>query len=107
MASLEMRQSSKWWYGRWRANNRLHVRNLDIEIEGRRPASINETSDRRFEASRAKADAKLAELVQQSKSRRAEELVQTLHEIRTGSRIATITIDQMHDRWARIPRRRG
>jgi len=77
------------------------------EIDGKRPASVNDTSDRKFEASRAKAMAKLEDLVQQSKSRRAEELVQTLHEIRTGARVATVTIEQMHERWIRIPRRRG
>ena len=107
MASLEMRKDSKWWYGRWRARNKLHVVNLDIEIEGLRPASVNQTSNRLFEASRARAKAKLIELAQQSKNRRAEELVQTLHEIRTGSRVSTIVIDQVYDRWIKIPRRRG
>ncbi len=107
MASLEMRKDSKWWYGRWRARNQLYVRNLDVVIDGIRPASVKQTSDRRFEASRAIAMAKLNELVGQSKNRRAEELVQTLHEIRTGSRVGAIAIDQMYDRWIRIPRRRG
>jgi integrase len=107
MACLEMRTGSKWWYGRWRARNQLFVRNLDIEIEGERPSSVNKTSDRRFEASRAKAQAKLNELVEQSKSRRAEELVQTLHEIRTGTRISTIALDKLYDRWGKIPRRKG
>lgn len=107
MACLEMRKGSKWWYGRWRSRNQLYVRNLAIEIEGKRSNSVSQNGDRRFEASRAKAQAKLNELVEQSKSRRAEELIQTLHVIRTGTRVSTIPIDQMYDRWSKIPRRRG
>jgi integrase len=107
MACLEMRKDSKWWYGRWRARNKLHVVNLDIEIEGKRSSSVSQNGDRRFEASRAKAQAKLNELVEHSKSRRAEELVQTLHVIRTGTRVSTIAIDQMYERWSKISRRRG
>jgi integrase len=106
MACLEMRKGSKWWYGRWQSSGKLYVRNLDVVIEGKRPASVNTTGDRRFEASRAKALAKLEETIQQAKSRRAEELVQTLHEIRTGSRVGSIAVEQLYDRWVGIPRRR-
>ena len=107
MACLEMRKGSKWWYGRWHARNKLYVVNLDVVIEGKRPASVRQTSDRLFEASRAKAQAKLNGWVAQFKSRRAEELIQTLHEIRTGSRVGAIAIDQMAERWLKIPRRKS
>ena len=97
MACLELRKGSRWWYGRWCANNQVFVKNLDIPIAGARPPSISQEGDRRFEQSRAKAQAKLDELVSRSRERRrSEELVQTLHEIREDSIITFYpnTLDQ-------------
>ena len=54
MACLEMRKDSKWWYGRWTTQGQTSVKNLDLEIEGRRPESINAEGDRRFGQSRAR-----------------------------------------------------
>lgn len=106
MPSLEIRATSKWWYGRWVANGKTYVRNLRVEIDGKRPASINGNGDRRFEASRAIANAELARIANDAQSRkRAETLVQTLHEIKTGRQIESIPLARIYDEWTQAPRR--
>ena len=58
-------------------------KNLGVEIEGVIPPSLRQRGDKAFERSRAKAQAAL-EILQHDAKRRstAEELVQTIHEIR-------------------------
>ncbi len=36
----------------------------------------------------------------------AEELVQTIHDIRTGARVSSILLDEVKVRWNALPRRR-
>lgn len=71
------------------------------------PPTLAETGDIIFERSRAKAQAALEKL-QLDLNRRstAEELVQTIHEIRTGARVSSISLDDMGARWNALPRRR-
>ena len=58
-----------------------------------------------FERSRAKAA--LENLLLDLKKRStAEELVQTIHEIRTGERIQTLPLNEAAPRWKALPRRR-
>jgi len=60
-----------------------------------------------FERSRAKAQAALEKLQLDFKKRStAEELVQTIHEIRTGARVSSILLDEVKVRWNALPRRR-
>jgi hypothetical protein len=60
-----------------------------------------------FERSRAKAQAALERLQFELKRRStAEELVQTIHEIRTGARVASIALNDAGARWNALPRRR-
>lgn len=104
---LEMRKSSKWWYGRFNSAGKVYCKNLGIKIEGERPCSITNEGDRRFEQSRAKAQAHLDQLINDASRRKtSEELVQTLHEIQTGRRIQSIPLNQMYEAWEAIPRRR-
>jgi integrase len=108
MATLELRKSSRWWYGRWTENGRTIVRNLDVEVLGQRPSESDGHADRPFEKSRAAADAKLQELVRESRTRKhVEGLAQAVHVARTGHRIGTIPITGIFDAWMALPRRRS
>lgn len=106
--SLELRRNvSEWWYGRLQANGRRYVKNLGIKVEGRIPPTLRQTGDIIFERSRAKAQAALEKAQAEVKRRSsAEELVQTLHEIRTGSRVRSIPLDELSARWDGLLRRR-
>ena len=107
MSCLEMRKGSKWWYGRWSTKGQTSVKNLDIEIEGRRPASINLEGDRRFEQSRTRAQVKLEGLARTATgNRRASELVQELHRLQTGQRISSIALTGITQAWLAMPRRK-
>lgn len=106
--SLEIRRGkSKWWYGRVMINGESVVKNLGVEIKGTIPPSLKQQSDLPFERSRAKAQAALEVLQRDFKKRStAEELVQTIHEIRTGARIHSIPLQDAAARWKALPRRR-
>src|SRR5208283_4443549 len=107
--ALELRPGrSKWWYGRVKANGRRFAKNLGVEVRGVVPASLSEQGDIVFERSRAKAQAALEKLQLDMKKRStAEELVQTIHEIRTGARVSSISLDEIGARWKALPRRRS
>jgi integrase len=76
-------------------------------VRGIIPASLAELGDAAFERSRAKAQAALEKLQLDMKKRgNAEELVQMLHEIRTGARISSIPINEVSARWCGVLRRR-
>jgi len=101
------RGRSKWWYGRAEVNGRKLNKNLGVEVKGVVPASLSQQGDLEFERSRAKALAALEKFQLDLKKRStAEELVQTLHEIRTGSRVTDIALNEIGSRWKTLPRRR-
>lgn len=106
--ALEIQKGrSNWWYGRVTVNGRDVVKNLGVQIKGAMPASLREQGDAIFERSRAKAQAALEKLQLDLKSRAtSEELVQTIHEIRTGSRVSFIPLKEAGARWKALPRRR-
>ena len=101
------RGRSVWWYGRATVGGRKYGRNLGVRIEGRIPERMQDMGDALFERSRAKAQAvfdKWQDELQRKSS--AEELIQAIHEIRTGARIASLPLDQVFARWKALPRRR-
>lgn len=106
--ALELRYPrSKWWYGRVAIGERRLLKNLGVKVAGEVPAKLAEFGDPVFERSRAKAQAALEKLQLDLKKRStAEELVQTIHEIRTGSRIQSIPLAEAGPRWKALPRRR-
>lgn len=106
--ALELRHGkSKWWYGRVKVNGRRFAKNLGVEVRGCIPLSLADQGDIAFERSRAKAQAALEKLQLDLKKRStAEELVQTIHEIRTGARMTSIALDDIEARWKALPRRR-
>lgn len=105
---LELRRAtSEWWYGKFQANGRTFTKNLGVKVEGRVPPTIRETGDIVFERSRARAQAALEKAQAELKRRSAaEELVQTLHEIRTGQRVRSVPLPEIAERWAGLLRRR-
>lgn len=101
------RGRSVWWYGRAIVDGRKYGRNLGVKIEGRIPDRMQDMGDALFERSRAKAQAvfeKWQDELQRKSS--AEELIQAVHEIRTGARIATLPLSEVFPRWKQLPRRR-
>ncbi len=109
---IEMRKQrdGRWretWYGRYEVNGRLHYVNLDIKIAGTPPASIRDQGDGPFERSRATAQAKLDQIIRESRStENSARLVEKLYEIKMGERIKSVKLDELAEEWAKIPRRR-
>ncbi len=98
---------SKWWYGRIQVNGRKIKRNLGVEIQGKIPPRLSQVGDIVFEKSRARAQAALERFQLDAKKRcKAEELIQTIHEIRTGERIRCVPLTDIVARWKELPRRR-
>lgn len=107
MALELQRGRSKWWYGRVEVNGRKIGKNLGVEVKGMIPRSLAEQGDVAFERSRARAQVALEMLQMDLKKRStAEELVQTIHEIRTGSRIGSLPLAEIGARWCAILRSR-
>lgn len=106
--ALELRPGkSKWWYGRVKSNGHRFAKNLGVEVRGLVPASLSDQGDIAFERSRAKAQAALETFqIDLKKRSTAEELVQTIHEIRTGARVSSLPLDEIITRWKDLPRRR-
>ncbi|HEY0946852.1 MAG TPA: tyrosine-type recombinase/integrase [Opitutaceae bacterium] len=107
MSSELRRGVSEWWYGTFKINGRKFTKNLGIKVQGVVPPSLREMGDIVFERSRAKAQAASEKFQEELKRRSsAEELVQTIHEIRTGARVSSIPLSEMGTRWSGVLRRR-
>jgi len=105
--SLEFRKTSRWWYGRVHANGRFYCKNLGVEIRGTPPPSLKQLGDPAFERSRVLAEVALGKLQDDLKKRTtAEELVQMIHEIRTGERVRSLALSAVPKAWKDIERRR-
>ena len=104
---LEIKKGSNWWYGRFRVEGKIKQINLDVEIEGVRPATVSGAGDRDFERSRGKAqqelDRKVAELLGDPM---AEKAVQRLVEIKTGYVAKFPKVADLPALWDALPRRR-
>jgi len=104
---LEIRKGSKWWYGRVMVNGRYLCRNVGVEIRGSVPPSLKDMGDPAFERSRMKAQGALEQLQLDLKKRStSEELVQKIHEIRTGERVCSLFLSAMAEAWRAVPRPR-
>ena len=55
--SLELRKSSKWWYGVFMENGQKTIVNLKVRIAGKRPPKRTMQGDDEFEQSRGMAQA--------------------------------------------------
>ena len=106
--ALEMKKDAKNWYARFYIDGKAKVFNLEVPIEGKRPASLKKGPfDSAFELSRGRAmqehDKRKAEILH---PKQPEEYVQRLHELRTGRRMESISLDKIYGEWETLPRRR-
>ena len=105
--SLQMRDSSNWWYGQFTIDGRRVLENLGVKIEGRRPKSINRTGDVAFEKSRQRAqvihDQRYRQVVDDRHGLRAAEKILQIRRRRHGF----AKIAELADKWEAIPRSRA
>ena len=97
------------WYGRFKINGKRQCVSLGVKVAGTPPAShsLKDRGDTTFECSRATAQAKLASIVEEARSKRdSAHLVEKLYEIKTGEVIKSVKLDELAAEWAMIARRR-
>lgn len=111
---LEIRKTrdGKWrkiWYGAYEVDGKRHAVNLGIKIAGTPPASLKlrEEGDGLFERSRAKAQFKLDQIIEETRTKsNAVHLVEQLYEIKTGEKLECIKLKEISGEWLKIPRQR-
>ena len=97
------------WYGRFKINGKRQCVSLGVKVAGTPPASrsLKDQGDAAFEVSRATAQAKLAGIVEEARSKRdSAHLVEKLYEIKTGESIRSVKLADLANEWAMIARRR-
>ena len=105
---LEMRKTSQWWYGRYNVGGKVMFVNLDIPIEGRRPASMRKDGDKAFERSRGHAQEKFDGIVRGANEKQDSSVyVKKLYEIRTGRQIDSIPLAKLAEEWDKASRKRA
>ncbi len=106
--ALEIRRGkSKWWYASFDVNGKRITQNLHVKIAGTIPADLRQEGDKEFEVSRVKAQAAHDRLREElNKKTSAQDILERIHEIKTGSKIAGVELDKIKDRWAAVPRKR-
>lgn len=96
------------WYGRFKIEGKRFCQNLGVKVAGTPPAtrSLMDQGDTAFEVSRATAQAKLEQIVEEARSKRdSARLVEKLYKIKTGEQIKSVRLDELGEEWARIPRK--
>lgn len=108
LMALEIRRGkSQWWYASFEVNGKRITQNLGVKICGQVPESARMEGDTEFEVSRTKAQAahdRLKEDIERKAS--AQDILERIHEIKTGSKIAGVALDKIKERWRAIPRKR-
>lgn len=112
---LEIRKGrdGKWrkiWYGAYTVNGKRYAVNLGIKIAGTPPSSmkLKDEGDGLFERSRAKAQAKLDHVIEETRSKaNAVHLVEHLYEVKTGDSLKSVGLEDLADEWKKIPRSRN
>ena len=105
--SLVMRKTSQWWYGRYKVDGKEFVKNLQVEIRGTRPKSLNETGSVHFENSRGEAQAALDKLINEIQSGKSEaQLAEAVYEARAGKKLKRYRIQDLAQIWIDKPRKR-
>src|ERR1700693_2562175 len=111
---LELRKNPdgtirKWWYGRYEVTGKRYGDNLGVKITGKPPASLSlmDEGDTAFERSRATALAKLANLVEEARTKRdSARLMEKLYELKTGEQVRRVALANLPEGWQNMPRRR-
>lgn len=105
--ALDWKQTSQWWYARYRTRKGRKLVNLRIKIQGKRPDNIWGKGDEKFRRSRDRAMVKHDMLLTQiNKDRDAQGELQELVELKTGRKYTTVSLPGLPNAWAEIPRRR-
>ena len=108
LMSLEIRKSSKWWYGVFVVNGQKTVINLKVEITGKRPPKRTMQGDDEFEQSRGRAIEAYDRLAKEmAEDRTGEKAIQKLAELKTGREVTFPRLDELAKHWAAIPRRKA
>ena len=97
------------WYGRFKINGKRQCVSLGVKVAGTPPSShsLKDQGDTAFECSRATAQAKLASIVEEARTKRdSAHLVEKLYEIKTGETIKSVKLVDLAAEWAKIARRR-
>lgn len=105
--SLVIRKTSNWWYGRYKVDGKEFVKNLQVEIRGKRPATLKETGSVQFENSRGEAQAALDKLLDAVNSGKSEtKLAEAVYEARAGKKLKRYRIHDIPQIWIDKPRKR-
>lgn len=105
--SLELRKTSKWWYGRHQAAGQIQCINLGVLVAGRRPASVSDAGDLKFERSRGRAQEVLDRMLRDARQQKTEvQILEELYRLRTGHEILRIKIQDLAKAWECIPRKK-
>ena len=105
--ALEIRKSSKWWYGTFMVSGRKTVINLGVPITGKRPPKRTMLGDDEFERSRGRAqEAHDRQEKQLTIDRNAESALRKLVEIKTGKPAGFPKLAELPKLWLEIPRRK-
>jgi integrase len=105
---LELRPTSRYWYGRFMVRGKWRVVNLGVKVRGVRPDSPSKPGDPDFERSRGRAEEAFKEAqAKVDDERSAENLVRRLYTIRTGEKIRAIPVPHLAKEWKARPRTRS
>lgn len=106
--SLELRKSSKWWYGVFLVNGQKSIINLKVPIAGKRPPKRTMQGDDEFEQSRGRAIEAYDRLAKEmEEDRTGEKAIQKLAELKSGKEVSFPRLDELAKHWAAIPRRKA
>ena len=98
--SLEIRKTSKWWYGRWMKDGQRNCTKLDVEVEG------EPGSKERADSEKAAQEALKIVIAGVKEQKRPEDLVQEIHRVKFGHKIGNIPLSGLFTAWKNIPRKR-
>lgn len=109
---LELRRNKRGgfrntWYGRFEVGGKRQCVSLGVRVQGTPPSSLRDIGDPAFERSRAKAQAKLDEVLAEARSRTdAIRLVAKTYELKTGESLSTTPVQKLAEEWRGISRKR-
>jgi len=105
--SLEIRKSSKWWYGVFMVEGERTVINLGVPITGKRPPKRTMLGDDEFERSRGKAmEAYAKQRKKLDEDRTGQKALTKLAEMKTGREVTFPALADLPKHWDAIPRRK-